>query len=114
MWFRSREGAPIVGIIVGINAHSAQIRPDDGAVPYWRVAHEHIRRVEDELPKRPDHLVLQDIARCYARLEHTWKPGRQPHVRRQINQRLKTLFKELGRYVDADEALTWALKEPRA
>lgn len=113
VWFRGDDGLPVAGIIVGINAHSAQVRPDDGSAAFWRVTHHKIRRLDQELPKRPDDVVLHEIARCYARLERAWNPDVRPHMRRQVNRRLNLLFRELGRHVPRQEALAFGLNQPK-
>lgn len=111
--FRGPGGLEMTGIVASVTSEEVRVLPDAGPADSWTLPHDQISALEGNLPARSEDSILHEIARCYARLKYGHQ-GNAPDgekVRRHIDKRLRSLFRELGHYVHEKDALDWALNQ---
>lgn len=109
VWFQLPNRTAMSGTVVAVDAYHTKIQPDDGSAIQYTVAHAFVSRQSDQLPKRPDDVVMHEIARCYTRIERNWNRNISPRMEKQVERRLRLLFQEFGRHVSRDEAIDFAI-----
>lgn len=123
VYFGRLNGEQTRGEVVKVNASSIKVRQIEergtqrvrGAGTVWRVHPSLVRHADPSAvpakPRRPETEILREIADSYCRLspENLTGDGELPvslvrRRRSQLNARLVSLFKEIGRRVSEEEA----------